>query len=200
MWRRDSGEDEGLAPDVVDGLLEEAELPFIRPRHRPESDTPLKNGHAGERVINIADSTADILRDYIRVNRPDVVDEHGRRPLLASKRGTNRLSTSGLRNTVYILTQPCEFGDPCPYGEDPETCVAREHGKGSKCPGARSPHKIRTGSITWHRDRGWPIPELADRANTSEDLIRGVYDQPEQLIRGAVRREHLHRLDEHEHE
>jgi hypothetical protein len=55
---------------------------------------------------------------------------------------------------------------------------------------------MRTGSITNHRDRGWPLSELSDRANTSEELIEGVYDQPEQLIRGAVRREYLDKLDE----
>lgn len=188
--------EEGYIEAVIEAVLEEAKLPFIFPRHRPESGTPLKNTGFGERVINISEETAETIEAYIRVNRPDVTDDEGRQPLLASKKGGGRLSKSGIRNAIYILTQPCEFGDPCPYDEDPETCVAREHGHGSKCPGARSPHKIRTGSITWHRDRGWPVSELADKANTSEDLIQGVYDQPEQLIRGAGRRHHLDKLDE----
>lgn len=188
--------DKGLERDVVDEIVEDVELPVVYPRHRPETGTPLKNGASGERVINVAESTAEVLQDFIRVNRTDLEDDHGRRPLLTSERGGGRLSSAAMRNRVYILTQPCEFGDPCPYGEEKENCEAREHGYASRCPGARSPHKIRTGSITWHRDRGWPIADLADRANTSEELVRSVYDQPEELVRGSVRREYLENLDD----
>jgi len=192
---REQLEAEGFAPHVVDQILDEVQLPVLYPRHRPETETPLKNDADGERVINIADWVAEIIQDYIHVNRDDVRDESGREPLLTSQKGGGRLSKSAMRNWTYILTQPCEFGAPCPHDRDPETCEAREHGHGSKCPSSRSPHKLRTGSITNHRDRGWPISELADRANTSEELIEGVYDQPEELIRGAVRREYLDRLD-----
>jgi len=189
-------ESEGFAPHVVESILDEASLPFLYPRHRPESETPLKNKAGGERVINIAGWVADVLRAYLRVNRSDVVDEYDREPLFSSKKGTGRLSKSAMRNWVYVLTQPCEFGGPCPHDRDPEECEAREHGQGSKCPSSRSPHKIRTGAITHHRDQGWPTPDLAQKANTSEELIEGVYDQPEQLIRGASRREHLDKLDD----
>jgi len=192
---REELENQGFAPHVVDGILDDVEFPLLYPRHRPESGTPLKNDEGGERVINLADWVGEVLEDYITVNRADVRDEDGRRPLLSSKKGDGRLSKSAMRNWCYILTQPCDFGGPCPHERDPETCEAREHGHGSKCPSSRSPHRVRTGSITNHRDRGWPISELADKANTSEDLIEGVYDQPEQLIRGAVRREYLDRLD-----
>lgn len=192
--------EDGHSKDVVEEILAQAELPFLYPRHRPESRTPLKLGEDGERVINIADWLADVLQDYIKVNRPDVVDDHGRNALLASKRGTNRLSRSGIRHIAYTATQPCEFGDPCPYDEDPESCVARTHGNEAQCPGARSPHKILKGSITWHRDKGWPVAELAEKANKSEDMIKSVYDQPEQLVRGAVRRQHLEKLDQHHDE
>lgn len=188
--------DRGLLPDVVDEILDDVELPIVFPQHRPETGTPLKKKLAGERVINIKGWVADTVQEYIRVNRPDLRDEHGRRPLLATEKGGGRLSGSSIRRRVYLLTHPCEFGDPCPYGEDPDTCEAREHGHEAKCPGARSPHKIRTGSITWHRDRGWSVRDVAERAATSEELVRGVYDQPEQLIRGAVRRQHLDKLDE----
>jgi len=193
-------ESRGYAPHVVQSILDEAALPFLFPRHSSEEGTPLKNQEGGERVINIADWVADVLRDYIRVNRDEVTDEYGRRPLLTSQKGGGRLSKSAMRNWIYILTQPCEFGGPCPHDRDPEECEAREHGHGSKCPSSRSPHKIRTGSITHHRDRGWPIPDLAEKANTSEELIEGVYDQPEQLVRGASRREHLDKLDDSDHE
>jgi site-specific recombinase XerD len=189
-------ESEGYAPHVVKAILDEAELPFLYPRHRPETETPLKNKYGGERVINIADWVADVIRAHIKVNRDEVEDEYNRDPLLTSQKGGGRLSTSAMRNWSYILTQPCEFGGQCPHDRDPEECEAREHGHGSKCPSSRSPHKIRTGAITHHRDQGWPVPDLAQKANTSEELIEGVYDQPEQLVRGASRREHLDKLDD----
>ncbi|MBX0323896.1 site-specific integrase [Halomicroarcula sp. F13] len=189
-------EGDGYAPHVVENILNESSLPFLFPRHRPESETPLKNKEDGERVINIADWVAEVIQGYIQVNRDEVTDDYGREPLLTSQKGSGRLSKSAMRNWIYILTQPCEFGGPCPHDRDPEECEAREHGHGSKCPSSRSPHKIRTGAITHHRDHGWPVPAISEKANTSEKLIEGVYDQPEQLVRGASRREHLDKLDD----
>jgi len=180
---------------VVDQILEDVEVPFIWPRNRPAEGTRLKNGEGGERAINLTPWVGDVVQDYIRVNRPDIDDEHGREPLFASRKGTGRLAETTMRNWTYILTQPCEFGGECPHNRDPEECEARQHGYGSKCPSSRSPHKLRTGSITWHRDRGWPIAELADKANTSKELIEGVYDQPEKLVRAAHRRSLLDKLD-----
>lgn len=189
-------EDAGHEEAVIEELVEQAPFPFIWPRHRPDDGAAgLKKDWEGERTIGIQDWVADVLADYLRVNRGELTDEDDRRPLLPSRKGTGRLSASAIRNWCYILTQPCEFGDPCPYGEDPETCEAREHGHGSKCPGAKSPHKVRTGSITWHRDQGWPPGPLAERANTSQQMIRDVYDQPEKLIRGANRRRFVDQLD-----
>lgn len=189
---------EGFTEDIIDDLLEDAVPPFVYPRHRPDTDTQLKNHEDGERIINLSAEVAAVLEDYIAVKRDDVQDEYGRNPLLTSQKGGGRLSTSAIRNWCYILTQPCEFGNDCPYDKDPESCRAREHGYGSKCPGSKSPHKIRTGSITYHRDRGWPPSELSQRANTSEQLIEDVYDQPEQLTRGAIRRQFLGKLTDRE--
>jgi site-specific recombinase XerD len=190
---RESLEAEGFSQEVVDGILDGVQLPLIWPRHREE--TSLKNQEQGERVINLSESVGEVVREYIDVNRPAVTDEHGRQPLLASKKGSGRLSKPAMRNTVYVLTQPCQFGGECPHDKDPDTCEYREHGQGSRCPSSRSPHKIRTGSITHHRNRGWPVSELSDRANTSEELVEGVYDQPETLVRGMSRRGHLDKLE-----
>ena len=189
-----------FVPSVVEEVLSKADPPFLLPRHHPETETPLKNGEDGERVINLFDEVGEVLDGYIRVNRDDVKDDYGKKPLLTSQRGDGRLSVPAMRNWIYILTQPCEFGGPCPHDRDPETCEAREHGHGSKCPSSKSPHKLRTGSITMHRDRGWPPSALAERANTSEELIEGVYDQPQKLIRGSSRREFLDKLKETDHD
>lgn len=191
-------QNQGFAPHVVEGILDDVELPIVYPRHRPESKTPLKNQDDGERVINVTDWVGEVIEDYLTVNRDNVEDEFGRKALLTSQKGDGRLSKSAMRNWVYILTQPCEFGALCPHDRDPETCEAREHGYGSLCPSSRSPHKIRTGAITYHRDQGWSVSDIADKANTSEELIEGVYDQPEELIRGAHRRANLSKLDNNE--
>lgn len=130
---------EGIHTSVVEEVLEDIELPVLWFRHRPDSDTPLKSREDGECVVNIREGTATVLREYIQVNRPDIEDDYGRNPLLATRSGSGRRSKSNIRNWVYVLTQPCEFGDPCPHDRDPETCEAREQGHGSKCPSSRSP-------------------------------------------------------------
>ncbi|MEF8825272.1 MAG: hypothetical protein V5A34_01705 [Halapricum sp.] len=184
---------DGYAPDAVERILEEAAVPFLYPRSR--ETTPLKKQADGERVINLAEWVGEVLADYLQVNRDDVTDDEGRQPLLPSQRDPGRLSKGAMRNWTYILTQACEFGGECPHDRNPETCEARELGHGSKCPSTMSPHRVRTGAITHHRDRSWPLQDLADRANTSEELIEATYDQPEEIIRGASRRDHLEKLE-----
>lgn len=61
--------------------------PYVDFRYRPETDTPLKNKLGGERPVALTDEMAEVLRYYIRENRYDVHDEHGRQPLLASAQG-----------------------------------------------------------------------------------------------------------------
>ncbi|OYR85030.1 integrase, partial [Halorubrum ezzemoulense] len=78
-------------------------------RHRPEQETPLKNGHAAERSIALGEYDVEVLQDYIDHNRPDVTDDYGRRPLFASVHG--RLSESPIRLTVYRWTQPCRWAE-----------------------------------------------------------------------------------------
>jgi hypothetical protein len=54
---------------------------------------------------------------------------------------------------------------------------------------------VRTGSITWHRDRGVPREITAERTNASEDTIDKHYDKP--LKRQSLerrRRPHLDKL------
>ena len=185
--------------DLIEEILADVEVPFIYFRDRRESGTPLKKDASGERPVNITDEVGDVLRAYLEVNRVPGEEDSGRKPLLTTEKGTSaRISKSGLRNRIYLLTQPCRFGGDCPHGREISECTAREHGKESQCPSSRSPHRIRTGSITWHRDRGWPPEVLAEKANTSVDMINRVYDQPEALKRMASRRSFLDNLDDEE--
>lgn len=153
--------------------------------HRPDQGTPLKNGYDGERIVGLTEKLCEILDGYIESDRYDKYDEYGRRPLFTSQRG--RPSKSGFRGWMYLATVPC-LHSPCPHGNDPETCDYLTYTHASKCPSSRSPHPVRRGSITWHRNRGWPLDELAERANTSVRVLKMHYDQPDRFEEMQKRR------------
>lgn len=178
----------------VESLIDEISVPFVFFRHRPDSETPLKNQEGGERPVSLTDDLGELLQDYIEVNRPNVADEYGRNPLFASKKGGGRMSKGAIRRRFYIITQPCRYGS-CPHNRDPDECEALDHGREQRCPSARSPHKIRTGSITWHRDAGWPPEALAEKVNATPETIREHYDHPEKLRRMESRRSFLDDLE-----
>ena len=189
-------EDLDVGESVLEDILAGVELPFVYFRHRSETDTPLKKQDSGERPVNISTELGEVLEDYIEFRRVEATDEHGWKPLLTSKKAPGRVTVSGIRIRAYEITQPCQVGKECPHDRDPEDCEAREHGQKSRCPSARSPHKWRTGSVTWHRDRGWPPEEIAVKMATSVELVNSVYDQPEKLKRMSIRRENLGKLYE----
>ena len=66
---------------------------YLAVGHRPDTGTPIKNKGDGERLVAVSDQVADLLDDWLAEKRPDVTDEYGRDPLLASHlhiyRGTN---------------------------------------------------------------------------------------------------------------
>lgn len=157
-------------------------------RHRPESGTPLKNKQAAERSIAVGSHYCDVIRDYLSHNRHNLTDDHGRRPLITSNQG--RLSENSIRENVYRVTQPCEFGD-CPHGEDPRTCEARQHGNRAKCPSSMSPHAIRRGSITDRLRNGTPQTVVSERANVSGEIIDQHYDERSEREKMRLRRELL---------
>lgn len=148
--------------------------PYVDFRHRPESDTPLKNKLGGERPVALTDEIADVVKSYIRNDRYDVHDDYGRQPLLASAKG--RPGKNTLRVWSYLATLPCQFG-PCPHGKEREACEYTEYAHASKCPSSRSPHQIRTGTVTWLLNRGWPPEDVAERVNASVKTIEQHYDK-----------------------
>jgi len=153
----------------------DAEACRIRFRHRPESETPLKNGPDGERTVPILPDVADVLRQYLATERQDAVDDYGRHPLFSTDRG--RAAATTLREDCYFATVPCRVR-PCPHGNERPTCDWFGLRKASPCPSSRSPHQVRTGSITWHLTREVPIEIVAERANATPEVIRRHYDQP----------------------
>lgn len=172
--------------DLEDVDLEE---PALQIRHRPETDTQLKNGEWSERDIAISDHVADVLQDYISDTRVEIEDEYGREPLISTAQGRACLST--IKRDMYETTRPCEYGKECPHDRDTRDCQALESGHASKCPSSRPPHAIRTGSVTAFLDEGTPKPVLADRVDMSEDTMELHYDKASNRERMYRRRDYV---------
>lgn len=157
-------------------------------RHRPETDTPLKNKGRGERLLALDDRTTETLSDYIEHTRPDVTDCHGRRPLFATERG--RAGRSTLRRAVYRWTRPCQRGEGCPHDRERGDCEAYQRvSLASKCPSTRSPHEVRRGSISFLLNEDTPVRAISDRANVSEGAIDLHYDVRSEEERTEYRRQ-----------
>lgn len=157
--------------DLADYNPEKQYLEF---KHRPSTETPLKNKSDGERFVGIAEPVCEALEVYIDRERTDKRDEHGREPLFCGRQG--RPSFSTLRAWSYQATQPCLWTE-CPHGRRRGPCEWTERSHASKCPSSRSPHRVRTGSITWQLNRGLDIEAVAERVNASPSVIRRHYDQ-----------------------
>lgn len=158
---------------------------FVRFVHRPDQDTPLKNGRDGERVVALPAVVVDVLETYIDSERMDSHDSHGRSPLFTSTRG--RPTTGTLRDWMYRVTQPCVYS-PCPHDRKRDTCEYREKAKLSGCPSSRSPHQVRTGAITWMLNKGDPADVVSKRVNATVEVIEQHYDKEQDIEEMEQRR------------
>ena len=157
-------------------------------RHRPETGTPLKNQAHAERAIALDKYYCAILDEYIQHHRHDVVDEHGREPLVTSDRG--RLSSNQIRSQVYKLSHPCVVGE-CPHDRDPEDCEARFYGHYSQCPSSLSPHTIRRGAITYQLREDIPEDIVSGRCDVSGEVLERHYDRRTDREKMEQRREFI---------
>lgn len=146
---------------------------YIEAVHRPE--TPLKNRGEGERQINLNGTVVGVMSDYIKTNHPEVEDENGRMPLIATTEGRAHATT--IRDHIYRLTRPCHYLNKCPHDREEKECEANNSRYASKCPSSISPHAIRKGSITYHRNNGWPAKAVSDRADVSQEVLDRHYDK-----------------------
>ena len=169
--------------DVGDYSSEEQYLEFI---HRPETGTPLKNDEQGQRVVQISDAVCEAIDAYCARERADKRDKSGREPLLSGRQG--RPSEATIRAYAYQGTQPCLHRE-CPHGKTRARCEWTKRNHASKCPSSRSPHQIRTGSITWHCDQGLPIEVISERVNAGADVIKQFYDKADALRKMEERRQ-----------
>lgn len=144
--------------------------------HRPETDTPLKNGDRGEREVILWPDHAEVVEDYIEVKRLDKTDEHEREPLFTS--GNGRYTASAIQAMIYALTRPCVYGDTCPHNRDVEECPATSYDSASRCPSSVSPHPMRRTAITYHLDqKNWTYEASSGRFDVSVDVLKEHYDE-----------------------
>ncbi len=172
------------APDIGD-LDTGTQEPGIRLKNNPEEGTRLKNAEKSARFVRLTERDAKVLEAWIEGPRPDVTDEYGRHPLIATNQG--RASASCIRDAVYRWTRPCARGEECPHDRDPETCEATEHSSMSKCPSARSPHDVRKARVTKFRNDGVPRPVVSDDLDASEKILDKHYDRASEREKAARR-------------
>lgn len=153
---------------------------FLTLKHRPETETPLKNGGGGERLVAISDDLAYLLEDYIENTRPRKTDDFGREPLLTSREG--RLSSTSVRRYVYDVTAPCFRNLECPDCER-ETLA--------KCPESATPHSVRRGSITHFLTEDVPTEVVGDRMDVSRKILDKHYDRRSEEVKLEQRRSYL---------
>jgi integrase len=173
----------------VDDLNEEDQA--IRVEHRPETDTPLKNGDNGSRWVYLGPRWFQILKDFVNnPDRNDVVDDHGRRPLFTTRQSTRPTGHSIYKWLMRAL-HPCTYAE-CPHGRTPEECEARgKNAKLAECPSARSPHAVRRGAITNHLNEETAPETVSERMDVSLDVLYEHYDARTEREKMAVRRQDI---------
>jgi site-specific recombinase XerD len=174
------------ALDVDDYYSDEQ---YLEVHHRPERGTPIKNKESGERLVALSEQVCDLLDDWIANKRPDVTDDQGREPLLASRQGRAHRTT--LRGYCYRSTRPCAYGEECPHDRDPKECEATHRDAAFECPSSVSPHAIRRGSITHSLNNDMPENATSDRANVSKMVLKQHYDRRTKREKMEQRREYL---------
>lgn len=149
---------------------------WLRIHHRPEQGTPLKNGKNGERIVNLNEKSCNVVDEYLSDHRDDVIDDHGREPLLTTARG--RPSTTTLRRHVYRCTQPCQITGVCPHDANLNECAARGYKDvPSECPSILRPHDIRRGSVTHWLAQDVPTEVISGRMDVSRKVLEEHYDR-----------------------
>jgi site-specific recombinase XerD len=178
------------ALDVEDYNREEQFLALV---DRPETGTQLKNGTSGQRLVGLSEDICMVIDDYLRDQRPNVTDEHGREPLVPTREG--RISSGTIRKVCYAWSRPCVIGLDCPHGRDPDTCEAAVYtSKASQCPSSEASHAFRRGGITHFLANDVLQDVVSNRADVSPDVLDKHYDERSAKDRMEQRRQYLDQL------
>ncbi|WP_423995905.1 tyrosine-type recombinase/integrase [Halorubrum trapanicum] len=165
---------------------------YLEINHRPETGTPIKNQVRGERYIALSDDMCTLLDDWVETNRPDVTDNNGRSPLVATEQG--RIHNTTIQQYAYCLTRPCILDTECPHGREIDECEAATWKRPFACPSSVSPHAIRRGSITHALNTGTPQEAVSDRANVTRDVLDKHYDARSKREKMEARRQFAEEL------
>lgn len=101
-----SGSGRGLDVDDYN-----ADKQYLSLKHRPEQDTPLKNGGQGERLVALNDRVSQVFDEWLDVNHPGKSDDYGRVPLFATKHGPSEKVTLNERCVSCKLPCPQRGGE-----------------------------------------------------------------------------------------
>jgi integrase len=173
--------------DVQDWDSEES---YLSLKHRPETETNLKNREESERPVAVRDDVAAVIEDYLADQRIDVDDDYGRNPLISTANG--RIHRTTISTWIYSFTRPCEIGKDCPHDRDPEDCDAAQRRQWAhQCPSSVSSHPVRRGAITHWLRQGWRVEMVSDRSDVSPDTIDEHYDERSELEKMEARRSEL---------
>lgn len=163
-----------LALDVDDWISDDRVL-MIRNRE----GTTLKLGDKSERNVTITDARlAEAIDDWVESQRPDVICDLGREPLISTREGRAHATT--IQKTVYRVTCPGHFGS-----------CDDDHQRNSSCRYSISPHDVRRSAITHHLRSGVPKEIVSDRMAVDSSTIEKHYDKRTMDQRRENREEYL---------
>jgi len=188
LWKTGMRRSSLYALDVDD--FDDGSKPLLHLRHRPDTDTPLKNKRRGERDVRLDRETADVIDDFIKHNHPGGTDEHGRTPLLMSTHG-KRCEPSTIQRNIYTGTRPCHYTGECLMDRDLDECEATSYNTASKCPGSVGPHALRRGYVTEALNAGQPRDVTADRVDMTTEVLDKHYDHATKEERMERREDYL---------
>lgn len=170
---------------------------YIELLHRPgpgdptslskDRGTPLKNGEASEREVNLHGWVTILVDDYIAGPRKEVTDNQGRDPLLTTQHG--RPARTTLRRNITGVTRPCFYTSECPVDRDPVDCTDNAWENANNCPETVKPHSIRRGAITAWLNEGHSKEIVSDRMDVSPDVLEKHYDQRSEEQKRKLRKE-----------
>lgn len=186
LW--DTGMRRGAARSLNVSNFDKEER-YVELEHKPEEETPLKNGKESEREVALSTETAQIIADYIKARRKQSTDDYGNEPLFSTQHGRAHRNT--LAKNIAQITRPCFYSNHCPHDREIEECEANQYDGATKCPSSISPHPIRRSSITHYLDQGDSVQLLAKRMDVSVEVLKKHYDARTEKQKRELRRENL---------
>lgn len=171
------------ALDVDDFDRREGTLTF---KNRPHSGTRLKNKQEGERVVNLTDTTTDVLATYIDEHRVECVEtvdvskdvvHEVEAEIVEENEDTVTVEREPLFSTRFGRMAKSSYNRVCERAAD---IVGESDRK-------RSPHTVRKARIGDLLSQGWDIQDVSGRCDVGPKTLRQHYDVREENEKAAAR-------------